>query len=132
MCIENHREIIGTIIGNIWSFLGHYYGKYVQLTDLKVPRNYSSSIWYHRISIRLWERPKTPHVHDFGIFEPVTKPQNQLFLFLETTLKKKQENPWNILKHIISSNLKKSETQQMVNFGTDVHRTIMKIRLNKS
>ena len=25
-----------------------------------------------------------PHFYDFGIFEPVTKPQNQLFLFLDT------------------------------------------------
>ena len=27
---------------------------------------------------------EAPHFYDFGIFEPVTKPQNQLFLFLET------------------------------------------------
>ena len=27
---------------------------------------------------------KTHHVYDFGISEPVIKPQNQLFLFLET------------------------------------------------
>ena len=27
---------------------------------------------------------QTPHFYDFGIFEPVTKPQNQLFLSLQT------------------------------------------------
>ena len=37
---------------------------------------------------------KTPHFYDFGIFEPVTKPQNQLFLYLETPghLQQNQEN----------------------------------------
>ena len=27
---------------------------------------------------------QTPHFYDFGIFEPVTKPQNQHYLSLET------------------------------------------------
>ena len=37
--------------------------------------------------------PKTTYFYDFGIFEPVTKPQNQLSLSLETPghLTKKQE-----------------------------------------
>ena len=37
---------------------------------------------------------KTPHLYDFGISEPVTKPQNPLFLFLETPEHlKNPENP---------------------------------------
>ena len=28
--------------------------------------------------------PQTPHFYDFGIFESVAKPQNQLFVSLET------------------------------------------------
>ena len=28
--------------------------------------------------------PQSPHFYDFGAFERVPKPQNQLFLFLET------------------------------------------------
>ena len=38
---------------------------------------------------------QTPHFYDFGIFEPVTEPQNQLFLSLETPgyLKKIKQIP---------------------------------------
>ena len=38
---------------------------------------------------------KTPHVYDFGIVEPVTKPQNQHYLSLETPghAKKIKTNP---------------------------------------
>ena len=45
---------------------------------------------------------KTPHFYDFGIFEPVTEPQNQLFLSLETPghLQKIKTQSQNILKHI--------------------------------
>ena len=38
---------------------------------------------------------KTSHVYDFGIFEPVTKPQNQLSVIFEdhkTPNKKEEEN----------------------------------------
>ena len=43
---------------------------------------------------------KTPHFYDFGIFEPVTKPQNQHYLSLETPghSKKIKKNPWNMLE----------------------------------
>ena len=38
--------------------------------------------------------PRTPHFYDFGILEPVTKPQNQLILSLETPDQlTKRENP---------------------------------------
>ena len=42
---------------------------------------------------------QTPHFHDFGIFEPVTKPQNQYYLSLETPghLKQIKKNTWNFL-----------------------------------
>ena len=45
--------------------------------------------------------PQTPHFYDFGISEPVTKPQSQLFLSLDTPeyLKKKQENPGTFFKY---------------------------------
>ena len=38
---------------------------------------------------------QTPHFYDFGIFEPVTKPQNQLCLSLEPPghLTKSRKNP---------------------------------------
>ena len=45
--------------------------------------------------------PKTQNFFDSGIFEPVTKPQNQLFLFLETPghLKRIKKNQ-TVNKHI--------------------------------
>ena len=44
---------------------------------------------------------QTPHFYDFGIFEPVTKPQNQLCLSLETPghLNKIKKDP-HFQKHI--------------------------------
>jgi hypothetical protein len=46
---------------------------------------------------------QTPHFYDFGIFEPVTKLQNQHALSLEAPghLKKIKKNHWNDFKHII-------------------------------
>ena len=46
---------------------------------------------------------QTPHFYDFGIFEPVAKPQNQHYLSLETPghLKKIKIKPWNIFKHVL-------------------------------
>ena len=42
---------------------------------------------------------KTPHFYDFGIFEPVTKPQHQHYLSLEPAgyLTKTKEKSWNRL-----------------------------------
>ena len=50
---------------------------------------------------------KTHHVYDFGTFEPVTKPQTQLFLFLETPghLTTNQENFQNTLKYSLFINI---------------------------
>ena len=61
---------------------------------------------------------KTPHFYDFWIFEPVTKPHNQLFLSLETPRHQKEikESPGNILKQTIFINLKNPETRNMSNF----------------
>ena len=43
---------------------------------------------------------QTPHFYDFGIFEPVTKPQNQHYLSLETPgySKKINKNPWYLFR----------------------------------
>ena len=70
---------------------------------------------------------QTPHFYDFGIFEPVAKPQNQLFLFLETPGHRKQnkENS-NIVQNIVFINI------GILNFSIfrkDGHREMMKIRL---
>ena len=50
---------------------------------------------------------QTPHFYDFGVSEPVTKPQNQLFVSLETPghLSKNQEKSWNILTNVMFINL---------------------------
>ena len=62
----------------------HFYCKYYEKNSRKAPYNYSASFWIGNFSISLWERSKTPNFHEFGIFERVLEPQNQLFLFLET------------------------------------------------
>ena len=43
----------------------------------KFPKVFSASVWINTFPIWLWERPKTPHVHDTGIFEPVHDAQKQ-------------------------------------------------------
>ena len=79
---------------------------------------YSASILYNKI-------------HDFWIFEPVTKPQNQLCLSLETPghLNKIKKNQ-TFLKHGI--NLKIWEIQNLENVRKDGRRQMMKIRSIKS
>ena len=67
--------------------------------------NYSASIRYNKISIWLWERPKTHHFYDFEIVEPVTKPQNQLLLFLETTQNKPRNITGTLSNNIVVMNL---------------------------
>ena len=74
---------------------------------------------------------KTPQLYDFGIFEPVTKPQNQLFLSLGTPghLNKIKKHPWNIFEKYYLINVIFLETEYFYIFGKDGHRTLMKIRL---
>ena len=67
----------------VGQFLGHLYRKYVSMIGLKAPGNYSASMWCNKNLDLLMGEPKTPHFYDFGIFEPVTKPQND-FLCFET------------------------------------------------
>ena len=57
---------------------------------------------------------QTPHFYEFWIFEPVTKPQNQLFLFLETPgyLKTSEKNPQTFFKHMIVIHLEMMETHK--------------------
>ena len=52
--------------------------------------------------------PKTPQFFDFGIVEPITKPQNQVFFSLETPghLKQIKKNARSI-QHIIFINIEK-------------------------
>ena len=69
---------------------------------------------------------KNPHLYDVGIFGPVTKPQNQLFVSLETPVNlKNSETPW----VIIFINLQILEFQNFDNFRKDAHRNMMKIRV---
>ena len=77
---------------------------------------------------------QTPRFYDLGIFEPVTKPQNQLFLSLETPghLNKIKKITGTFEKTIIFINLKMVEIQNSDNFGKDGRRQIPKIRVIKS
>ena len=63
---------------------------------------------------------QTVHFYDFGTFERVPKPQNQLFSFLETPTK------------ISFINLKILELHNCVDFGKDGHQQMMNIRIIKS
>ena len=65
---------------------------------------------------------QTLHFYDFGIFEPVTKPQNQHYFSLETpghlkTTKKNMGTSW---KNIIYGNLrlKKFENLGLIHIAT--------------
>ena len=54
---------------------------------------------------------KTPRFYDFGFFEPVTNPQNQLFLSLETPgHQKKTRKPQNNFR-----------VNSFINFGVSKH-----------
>ena len=77
---------------------------------------------------------QTPHFYDFQTFEPVTRPQNQVFLSLETpgSLKRITKSPWNISKNIICINVKVLETRNVDIVRKDGHRKMVKIRLIQS
>ena len=73
---------------------------------------------------------KTPHFYDFGIFEPVTKPQNQLFLSLETPghLKQFRQIPKHVTNKYMLANLKHFKVPYFDILRKDGHRKMMKIR----
>ena len=73
---------------------------------------------------------QTPHFYDFGIFEPVTKPQNQHYLSLETPrhLNEIKKIPGPFSNNMIFANGKLLETHNSDIFGKGGHRTMMKIR----
>ena len=77
---------------------------------------------------------QTPHFYDFGIFEPVTKPQNQYYLSLETPgySKKSRKIPGIFLENIIFIKSRNLEIQNFDHFRKDGHRKIPQIRLRKS
>ena len=66
---------------------------------------------------------KTPHFYDLGFFEPVTKPQNQQILSLETPghSKKVKKHPQRCWKYYFI-NLKTLKLQQVNIFRKDGHR----------
>ena len=74
---------------------------------------------------------KTPHFYDFRIFEPVTRPNKQLFLSSETPghLTTNPENPINLQTNSIFINIKMLAPPQNDMFGKDGHRQMMNIRL---
>ena len=47
-----------TKLGVPFVISGCFYGKYVQITGLEAPGNYSATIWYDKISILLLKNPK--------------------------------------------------------------------------
>ena len=55
--------------------------------------------------------PNNSHFYDFGIFEPVITPQNQLFVSLETPghLNKIKNNPQTVLRILLFINIKNPE-----------------------
>ena len=71
---------------------------------------------------------KTPHFYNFGIFEPITKPQNQLF----ETPANIQENPQTFSKNIMFYKSRNFEIHNCDIVRTDGQRKVMKIRPNKS
>ena len=71
--------------------------------------------------------PKNPHFYDFGFFEPVTKPQNQLFIFGDTRISEKNNKN---LEHLFEMLFRKFQKwiSNVDNFRKDEHPKIMKIR----
>ena len=73
-------------------------------------------------------QPKTPHFYDFGTFERVPEPQNQVFLFWRHQDIKKRQKLYRLKQFF--TNIETLETQYVDNFGKDGHRKMMKIRLD--
>ena len=74
---------------------------------------------------------KTPNFYDFGIFERVPKPQNQLFLSLETPghLKNQENSLEHFFKILFVCISKFGKIHNFDIVGKDGHRQIPKIRL---
>ena len=64
---------------------------------------------------------QTPHFYDFGIFEAVTKPQNQHYLSLETPgySNKIEKKPWNIFRKYYFYKISESGNPFFDNFRKD-------------
>ena len=114
---ENHRKCFRHLRLH---FVGHLYGKFMEIIGLESPWNYSASIWNNKIQIFIIGEPKSPHFHDLGICGPVTKPQSQLCLTLETPglLKKIKKSPTHLL-NVIFINLEILDFKVLVNLGKD-------------
>ena len=98
------------------------------MIGLKAPGNYSASIWYNKYRFACQEK-KILYFYDIGIFEPVTKPQNQLCLFLEPPgHATNQDESSNIFKNIMLVNLGILTLQNVDICRKGGHRQMMKIR----
>ena len=80
------------ILVNRRGFFCDFYSELMEIICLKAP---GASFLVLSLFDLLMGEPENPHFYDFGIFERVTKPQNQHYLSLETPghLKKIKENP---------------------------------------
>ena len=88
-----HWKIIGKsqdeIMEHVRPFLGHVYGKCIYIISLKAPGHYSASIWYHEISICLWEKPKLLTSRISGFLNPPPSPKTNYFMFGDTRTPKR-------------------------------------------
>ena len=78
---------------------------------------------------------RTSHFYDFGIFEPVTKPLNQLHIFIFAEPRTPNKNQEETLKHFNKYSLYKSRDLKIPCFDIfrkDRHRKMIKTCLNKS
>ena len=65
--MSKNRQILWAMFG---CFVGHFFGKYVQIRGLKAPGNYSHQFWSNKCSILLLERPKPQNFMISGLLSP--------------------------------------------------------------
>ena len=74
-----HRNIIGKILERLRSFLGHFYGNFMEIICLKAPGSYSVPLWSYNFSLCLWERRKTIIFMISGLSDVSLAPQTNYF-----------------------------------------------------
>ena len=92
--LENHRKLIGIIL----AICGPSMGEACLNNRVK---SFLELICFDLVQYNpdfMILKAQNSKIHDFGIFEPVTKPQSQQSLSVETPrhLKTIQKNPWSI------------------------------------
>ena len=114
--------------------MGHFYGTHSEKNGPTAPHHYSASFSNSYFSISLWERPKTLHLHDFGIFGHVHDSQNQSYFLWRHQIS--QNNSRTDSKSspntIIVGNLELLDIVKNEDVGKDGRQKIMKIRLDIS